>query len=396
MAQSLLRFRIAGAALFFVNGCLFATWVSRIPGVKHTLGLSESELGLALLALAIGALCAFPFSGWLIARRGSGLVSVAAGLAGCALLPLAGWAPDLPLLAISLALFGACLGTMDVAMNSQAVEIEKRYGRSIMASFHGLWSLGGLIGAAGGGLLAGADWSPLLHFLFVGAVLAGFTLAARPRLLPDSPEQAAGPVFALPTRATLGLGVLAFCGAMVEGGVADWSGVYLREALGTGPGFAAAGFAAFSLAMTAGRLTGDRVIDRFGSVVPLRVGALLAAGALAVGLLSAQPFATVVGYACAGIGLSVVFPLVFGAAGRLKLDSQRTALVAVATMGYGGGLAGPPIIGFAASTTSLGFALGILVALCIVISWLASHADRKALDDEDRIGCGGDVAVETR
>ena len=363
--------------MFFVNGSLFATWVSRIPRVKADLGLSESALGLALFVMAIGTFAALPATVWLIARFGSRSVTAGAALACCAVLAAVGFAPTFGLLAAALGLLGATMGAMDVAMNSQASLLEKAHERSIMASFHGLWSLGGLVGAAAGGVFAAQQLTPFDHFLAVGVLLSLLAVVAARWLLPDT-GAAPSAVLAWPSRAVLGVGLVAACGAIVEGGIADWSGVYLRETLATGAGFAASGFAAFSLAMTIGRLTGDRMIDRFGPVPLLRAGAALAGVAIGGALLVGNPYVAVVGFAAAGIGMSVVFPIAFSVAGRLHGTLPSTAIAAVATMAYGAGMAGPPFIGFAAGSTSLTLALGLLVFMCVLIGLLAGNLGARA------------------
>ncbi len=374
---SLRTHRIAVSAIFFVHGALFASWVARIPALRDQAGLNASELGLALLALALGALGAFPATAWLVAHYGSRRVTALSAVAMCALLPPLALASGMATLAAALALFGAAMGAMDVAMNNQALEVQKLYGRSINSSFHAQFSLGGLAGAATGGVLAGAGLTPLLHFALAATALTVITLIALPRLLP-SPARAGpvGQVFAVPSRAMLGLGLVAFCAAVVEGAIGDWSGLYLRDALGTGEGMAAAGYAVFSLAMTVGRLGGDRVIDRCGAAATLRAGAAASALALGVALASAHPLAALVGFAVVGFGMAVVFPLTFSASGQIRVGSSGSALAAVATMGYSGGLFGPPFIGFAAHAFSLTAGMAIVAALCALIALLAGNVGR--------------------
>jgi fucose permease len=365
--------RVAIAVLFFVNGMLFSTWASRIPGIKETLRLSEAELGLALLALGLGTFLGLPATSWLIARHGSAIITVAGAVACCAALPLAGRAPSLPLLAVVLALFGATLGCMDVAMNAQAALLEGAAGRSLMASFHGLWSFGGLVGASLGSLVADVH-PPRVHFLAVCVALLVLSAAAARGLTRDTREAPPASPLAWPSRTVLTIGLVGACGSIVEGGIADWSGVYLRDALGTGAGFAAAGYAAFSLAMMAGRFTGDRLIDRFGHVALLRAGALVAGVAVATALWAGNPWVAIACFAVAGLGVSTVFPIAFGLAGRAGDTAPGHAIAAVATMAYGGGLLGPPLIGFTARATSLPLALGVLVLGSVAMAALAGRA----------------------
>ncbi len=371
--------RWAVAAMFLVNGALLANWVARIPAVQQRLGLSAGALGIALLGMAIGALAAFPVTGLLIAHYGSRRVTTGAALVYCAAVPLPGLAPSLPLLMVALIALGAGNGAMDVAMNAQGVAVEARYGRPIMSSFHGLWSVGGFAGALVGGVAAGAGIAPFPHLLGAAVVLVIAALIASRWLLPVAADAHSGaPAFARPTRALLGLGVVAFCSALGEGAMADWSAVFLHTSLATSAAFAAAGYAGFSLAMTAGRLSGDRLTHRFGPVVLVRAGGLLAAVGLGVALVVGRAGPAVAGFALVGAGLSLVAPLVYSRAGRTPGVSAAAALAAVATMGYTGFLLGPPIIGAVAQALSLRDALGIIVLLGLAIAALARNVGPPA------------------
>lgn len=353
--------RLAVSTIFFVNGTVFASWVPHIPFVQTRLDLSEGILGLALLAIAAGAVTSLTLSGWLVGRFGSRRVTSVATVFFCAVLPLPILAPDLPLLIPALMLLGMGNGAMDVAMNAQGVAVENRYSWPIMSSFHGLFSLGGLFGAGLGGLLLSAGVHPLGHVLGTALVMGLVGLIALTRLLPDGPREPAQPVFALPPRPVVGLSLLAFFSLVGEGAMADWSAVYLRNWLGAGPGLAAAGFAAFSLMMALGRLTGDRLKSRFGPVNLVRYSTALAAAGLGLALLLGHPAAAIIGFGCVGLGLANVVPILFSAAGRTPGVGVGTAIAAVATVGYLGFLAGPPLIGFAAEATSLPLALWLVV-----------------------------------
>ena len=357
--------RLAVLGVFFVNGVVIGTWVVRIPAIKDELGLGEGLLGVALLGAAVGALLAMPLVGALVSRFGSRRVVGTTALLLTLSLVLPALAPSLLFLALALAMLGAANGGLDVAMNAQAVAVERGYGRPIMSSFHAAWSFGGLAGAALGGLLASRTVGPLPHFSTV-AILAAIAFAgAYGALLPsraDASEEGA-PAFARPTRALLGLGIMAFCVLLGEGAMGDWSAVYLDDTLGTGPGFAAAGYAAFSLSMAFGRLFGDRLTERLGPVTLVRSCGALAAVGLGVALAAAQPLVALVGFACAGAGFSIVFPTALSAAGRTGDMATGPALAAVSTAAYTGFLIGPPFIGFLAELTGLGYALYLVVTL---------------------------------
>jgi MFS family permease len=358
--------------MFFVNGAAGASWLVRIPDVRDGLGLSPGELGGALLGAPLGALVGVPVAGWLVGHFGSRWVTVAAALATCGALPLPAVAPNLPLLAAALGLLGISYGALDMAMNAQAVAVEGRYGRPLMSSFHAFFSVGGIAGSFASGLVAARGVPPLPDLLGAAAILGGVGVVAGGFLLPTPPSQiAAGQVFAWPARAILGLGVFAFCVLLSEGAVADWSAVYLRDALGANPALAAAGYGVFSLAMAAGRLAGDSLIARLGPERVARLGGSLAATGFALALVARDPLPALVGFGCTGVGLSALFPLALSAAGRVRSLPSSTALAAVTTLGYAGLLAGPPLIGLTAQLATLPVALGLVVLLCVLSALLA-------------------------
>lgn len=372
---SIPRARWAVAAVFLANGAAIGSWAPHIPLLKERLGLSPGLLGLALLAMAAGALIAMPLAGIVIARRGSAPVASVAGLLFCALLPLPVLAPGLTSLSLALVLFGAANGAMDVAMNAHGVAVERRLGRPVMSSFHAMYSLGGLVGAAAGGALL-IVMPAAIHAMATAVLLVAVMVLAGRHLLPGAADTGlSGSTFALPGRGTLALGLLAFLAYMSEGAILDWSAVYIRESLNAGTTLAAAGFAAFSATMALGRFFGDGLRARFGSSGLARASALLAAGGLGLGLVMTDPLAVVAGFACAGLGLSNIVPILFGAAGRARGQTPATAIAAVATLGYTGLLAGPALIGFVAEWTTLGLALGLLVLACAIIA-LSARAVR--------------------
>lgn len=365
--------RLAVLGVFFLNGFVFANWVVRIPAVQQKLDLGEGLLGLALLGVAVGALISMPLAGALSSRFGSRHVVGVTALIFPLVLTLMALAPNLPLLMLALLLFGASGGALDVVMNAHAVQVEKGYGRPIMSSFHAAFSFGGLGGAVIGGLVASVGIEPLVHFSLVSGLSAFTALIAYRALLPANTDagEAGAPAFARPTWALMGLGVISFCVLLGEGAMADWSAVYLDNILNTGQGYAAAGYAAFSLAMVFGRLFGDRVILRLGPARIVRLCAAVAAIGLGVALAVSQQYVALLGFACAGLGFSIIFPTALSAAGRTEGMAAGPALAAVSTAGYTGFLVGPPAIGFAAELIGLGGALYIVVALSATIIFLS-------------------------
>jgi fucose permease len=362
------RARIAVAVAFFVNGAVVANWVPRIAEVKAELDLSASALGLALLGLPAGAVGALLVAGRLIGRAGSRRVTRLSALALCAALPLVGVAWSGFTLWAALVALGAAAGLMDVAMNTHGVAVEHRYGRSVMASFHGLFSVGAAAGAVIGGAAAYAELDPLAQFAAAAVALGALAWIGTRDLLPAGVDRVSraeaghlvngASLWSVPV---LLLGLIAFCSLVGEGSAADWSAVYLRETLGAGPAYAGAGFVAFAAAMAAMRFAGDRLIAQFGPVRVVRVSGTVAALGLGGALLLDDPVAAVAGFGLLGGGLALVVPVTFSAAGRIE---GARSIARVAAFGYFGGFAGPPLIGFAADALgSLGAALAIPAVL---------------------------------
>jgi MFS family permease len=368
-----------------------ATWASRIPAIKHAVGLSQAGLGLTLLGGAVGALLAMNVAGFLTARWGSRPVAIVTTLAVCGSLPLLALAQTPVALFTALFLLGATIGSMDVAMNAQAVAVERRLDRPILSSFHGMYSLGGLAGALAGGVAAGLGFDPLANFAAAAIVSLCIAVPAFAWLLPAGVDSAgAGVTFSLPSRAVLTVGLIAFCTVVGEGAVADWSAVYLRSEADATAAVAAFGFASFSLTMAASRFAGDRLNARFGPSNMVRWGGLVAAVGFLVVIAVPVPFVAIAGFGLAGMGFSSIFPIAISAAGRIPSVASGTAIAAVATCGYTGFLIGPPVIGFIAQATSLRFGLGVVVALSLLAAALAPAAngevDQRPEQQEQFVG----------
>jgi len=366
---NLTQARRAVSLCFFLNGAVIASWVPHIPDLKTRLGVGDGGLGLLLLSMAVGAVVTLPAAGWLIGRFGDRAVTStsAAALSIAVVLPVL--APGITSSAIALALLGACNATLDVGMNAQGVMVEDGYERPIMSSFHALFSLGGLAGAGGAATAMAAGMSPLAHVVIVALLSLAAVRVARGHLLPSAPIRThAGPIFALPPAGLLGLGLLTFCALMAEGAMGDWSAVYLRDSLGTTPAVAATGFAAFSLAMALGRLVGDRLAKYVGAAQLLRLSGALAGGGLAMSLLVGHPATAMLGFSLVGLGVANLIPILFSSAGRTQGIPVGTALAAVATTGYFGFLAGPPLIGLAAEAAGLPAALAIVCVACALVA----------------------------
>ncbi|WP_437839343.1 MFS transporter [Sorangium sp. So ce1153] len=373
--------RIGVGATFFAYGAAFASWIVRIPTVREDLALSPAALGGALFGASAGALVAMPLAGWLVERAGSRTLIRVAPLALGAALVLPALASNLLELALALVAMGLAGGALNLAVNAQGTAVERAYGRPIFASFHGLYSLGGLAGAALGGALIGRGVPTLAHLAATGAAIAALAWWATRHALPAAPAPAAGPAAAGSRpglRALAPVGVIAFCVLVGEGAVADWSAVYLRDVVGASPAAAAAGYAVFSIAMTSGRLVGDRLDAALGPRRLVYLGGL--ASALGLGLALAAPgfWTVLIGFAGVGAGSSVVFPIALRAASRDGGPGSDAAMAAVSTAGFLGFLMGPPLIGLTASYVSLRGALVWVVLASAVIAVLSPAVQRRA------------------
>lgn len=368
--------RGAVAGIFLLNGVIFGAWAARIPAVRDRLGLSDGELGVALAAIAIGAIVTMPLAGAFAARVGSRRATRAAFAMTCVVVAVLALAPSLAALCALAFCFGASFGALDVAMNAHGVAVERRYERPILAGFHAAFSGGGLAGAALGALAARADLDVRAHLAIVAVVAGVVGMLWSRRLLPGHEDAAhhSEPLFVRPPRRLWALGALAFSCLLIEGAAADWSGVYLKDELGTTAATAALGFAAFSVTMTIGRVLGDRIVARFGGVVVVRAGGAIAALGFATALLAARPAVALIGFACLGAGMASVVPIVFRAAGQVPGVAAGIGLAAVSSTGYLGFMVGPPTIGALAEVMGLPTALGTIVVLGLAVFALAPTA----------------------
>jgi MFS family permease len=362
--ERLRRARFAVAAVFCVHGAVTGSFATRIPWIQEHAGVSPGLLGLALAFPAIGASVAMPLAGAVSHRFGAR--TALRGLLALWTLSLAlpSLAPDVYALCGALFVYGATAGMSDVAMNALGVEVENRLDRSIMSSLHGMWSAGALIGSASGTLAAHLGGDARLHHLVAAVVLTALGLFFCQGVLDlrSAPDEEPPPRFALPPKSALVIGAIGFCGVFAEGASLDWSAVYLKDELGTSAGLAAASTTAFALTMTVARLVGDKVVDRFGAVRTVRVGGLAATAGGALVVLAAHPVAAMAGFGLIGLGVAVVVPLAFAAAGRSGPNPSQ-AIAGVATITYTSGLIAPSAIGGVADATSLTVSFGLVTLL---------------------------------
>lgn len=368
------RERAATSAVFLVLGTGFGAWAAALPGIKADLGLGDREISLALLALAAASTVMTLSAGWITPRLGTGRATGLAAVAFAIAASLPAWAGSLPVLVVLASLFGLANGLLDVSMNSHASDVEGRWGAAIMSSFHGAFSLGGLLGALlGAGLLA-VGLGPAGEMTVVGLLNLVLALLAFPALGVGVRPEAHEAGLAWPTRAAWGLCAIAFCCLMLEGAVADWSAIYLSTVARLSEAAAASGYAAFSMAMMAGRFAGDAVVRRIGTRAVVTGGTALALCGIALSAAVPDGVAASLGFLLVGLGLSNVVPVVFSAAAR----TGRTAaagIAAVASCGYVGFIGGPPLIGAIASASTLRIALGglVVVALAALVAGLRTR-----------------------
>jgi predicted MFS family arabinose efflux permease len=357
---------------FAVNGAMIGTWVAHIPWLQESIGASKTTIGLCLLCMAAGALVSMPLTGHILDSRSSASLTRATTLVFCLMLPL-------PLLATSpwalgaiLFVFGASNGAMDVSMNAHGVAVERALRKPIMSSLHGGWSVGGFAGAGVVALAAAAGVDPRVESLLVAIGLWLAALWITRRLGSASAQSSEAGGLALPSRAVLLIGGLCFLTMLAEGGIADWSGIYLRHDTAASTGAAALAFTGFSLGMAIARLGGDVLNERLGAGRLLRSGMTLTALTLGVVLLIGETVPAVVGFVLCGLGIANAVPLLFSAAGRL--EPAGPSLAAAFTLGYLGFIVGPPVIGITADQIGLPETLGLLVLSALVVAVLGGRA----------------------
>jgi predicted MFS family arabinose efflux permease len=353
--------------VFFIAGFGMAAWAPLVPFAKIRANIDDGLLGLLLLCLGVGSIVAMPLAGALAARLGCRLViAFSTGLL-CLTLPLLASVSALPQLVASLLIFGAGVGCLDVSMNIQAVIVERASGQTMMSGFHGLFSLGGIAGAAGVTMLLGAGASPLTAVCWVVAAIVVALGLSVSHLLPYG-SKTEGPAFAIPHGIVLFIGALCFILFLTEGAVLDWSAVFLTSVRGMDASHAGLGYAAFAFTMTIGRLTGDRVVRRVGPIRIVILGALCAAGGIALATLIPSWQMALLGYALVGVGCSNIVPVLFSSVGRQTVMPENVAVPAITTLGYAGILVGPAAIGFVSHCTNLQTAFLLLVLLLLGVA----------------------------
>jgi MFS family permease len=370
----------AVAARFLIHGLAVSTWISRIPSIKSSLHLGDGVFGLSLLGSAIGSVIGIPVCGYFVSHYGSRRAATftSSGLCVALILPALAW--NAATLFAALFIFGFMAGSNDVAMNSQGVAIERLIGKPTMSRFHAMFSIGGIAGAAAGGLIASLGIGAKEHLPIAGMLILVFAVATGPYLMdtrPDARTPSIRPRLRHIPPAVLVLSGIGFCIFLSEGAIADWTAIYLKQVLKAGPGVAAAGYAVFSAAMSIFRLAGDAISTRLGPAWTIRGGAALAAAGLTSALLVHSPYWALPGIALVGVGYSSIIPLVFAAGGRIRSMGEGAGVATVSGLGYIGFLIGPPAIGMISQVSSLRIGLGFVVVLSALAASMVRYVEKN-------------------
>ncbi|GGA53151.1 MFS transporter [Pelagibacterium lentulum] len=374
--------RVAVSLLFLANGFLIGSWAPKIPLLMARLGITETTMGLLILVFGLGSILMMPVIGALTARYGSAPVLRIVSVIVLPLLLAVSILPELWMIVVAIFLFGGFVGGMDVAMNANAVAVEKRMRKAIMSSCHGFWSLGGLIGAGLGGFMASL-WGEIGHGVALTILASTAVFLALPMIARDHTTaaiRAAQPLRMPRSPLPYLIGIMALFSMVPEGTILDWAAHYLQSEMSADISIASLGFAAFSGTMAIMRFLGDGIRQRLGAVTTLRISAAFAITGLFVGALAPTPFAAIAGFAFAGIGIANMIPIAFSAAGNIPGVAPGIGLSVVTVMGYSGILMAPGVIGFIGERTGFSpvfMGVASLILVTLALSGLARHADFK-------------------
>lgn len=371
--------RIAITLFFFISGFGFSSWASRIPDIQHRLQLNEAQLGSILFALPLGLILTLPVTGILLQRFSSRNIMMTGTLAFNLMLALIGFVSNTWQLVIVLFCFGCSRNLMNISANAQSIGVQAMFSRSIITTFHGVWSLAGFGGALIGLLMVNLAIPTSWHFLAVGLSMVILGFFAFPTSLHQPPATSnSGKRFILPDKYLLKYGFISFAVMSCEGTMYDWSGIYFAKAAHAPKGIVTAGYVAYMIAMATGRFSGDKLIPKWGIPNMIKYSGLLIFSGLLLAALIPIPVIAGIGFMMTGLGVSCVIPLVFSMAGRSKSMSGGSAIAAVSTVGYLGFLMVPPVVGFLAEAAGLRWAFAIISCFGLVISWLINRVKEDA------------------
>jgi MFS family permease len=365
---SKLTLRLVVGLMFFLTGLVFASWASRIVTVQQTMGLSDAALGAVLFSLPVGLMCSLPFAGWIITIIGSKRLLIGAlTMYSLALISLS-LAQNVFQLIGCLVVYGFASNTVNISVNTQAVATEIMYKKPILASFHGLWSLAGFMGAGFGTLMIANRIMPLHHFVLIASVVVLLIILSSKYLKNDRVTDS-GPVFVMPDKSLITLGIIAMCSMICEGAMFDWSVIYFKKVVHAPTALVGLGFTAFMCTMASGRFIADWFAHRFGLKRILQTSGALTVTGLLIAVIFPYFYTAIAGFLLVGVGVSSVVPMVYSAAGKSKTMAPGVALAAVSTIGFIGFLFGPPIIGFIAGLATLraSFVFIAFMGTCVVV-----------------------------
>jgi MFS family permease len=365
--------RTALGAMFFFVGLCFASWAARIPDIQTKFNLSEGQLGTLLLFLPLGSLVGLPIAGWAVHHYGSRRVIMIGSFAYAMTLPLIGFSPSVFILVPVLVIYGLLGNVMNISLNTQALDLEDQMGKSILASFHGLWSMAGFTGAGLGAGMIFLNFSPADHYLVVLGISLAIILSAQGFIIKEKKTtDSGGLVLKKPDALLLRIGLIAFLGMMCEGCMFDWSGVYFKKVVLADPSLIALGYVAFMGAMASGRFITDKIAARFTKVAVIQVSGILIFVGLALSVAFPTIWIATLSFLLVGLGIASIIPLSYSIAGRSKLYSPSVALALVSTISFFGFLLGPPLIGFIAELFDLKTSFALIAVSGIGITALSS------------------------
>jgi MFS family permease len=371
---SLTRLRRANAVYFFISGFGYSSWTSRIPGIKESLKLNDAHFGTLLFMMPVGLILTMPFTGKLLDHFKSRTIMLIGAMVYNSVLACIGFSGYTWVLGIALFFFGSSRNMMNLSMNAQAIGVQALYKRSIMSSFHAVWSMAGFAGAAFGYLMVTLNIIPAWHLLGVSLLLTALTLLYYKDALDQRPDHSVKrSIFTLPPKSMLVFSLICFTSMACENTMYDWSGIYIRQVLHGSKAIATIAFVVYIVAMTSGRLVGDRMADRYGIQRVLAASGILISTGFTTTVLSPYIPITLVGYLLTGFGVSCVVPFVFSLAGKIPMSNPGAALASISSLGYLGFLIVPPMIGYVAQASSLRISFAIIAVMGLFMIRLSSR-----------------------
>ena len=372
------QYRIACAIFYFISGFGYSSWASRIPTIQQQLHLNEAQLGTVLFALPVGLMCTMPVTSRLLSHYSSRAIMLFGSLLLCVILILIGLTSTMWQLIAVLFCFGSARNLMTLSVNTQGVAVQALYSKSIIATFHGIWSLAGFAGAAVGLVMVYFNIAPTWHFLIVSIVLALVSVYFIKGVLDQKPiPQARKPVFSWPDKYLFKFSLICFACMACENTMYDWSALYYQKVVNPDKTMATAAFVVYLVAMTSGRFVGDKLVTRSGIKAVLKFSGLFIFTGLITAVLLPYTLTVIVGFILVGFGVSCIVPMVFSLAGKSKNMSSSSALASISTVGYLGFVLVPPFVGYIAQIASLRLSFGIIAILGAVIVFLVSKLEAR-------------------